>query len=476
MSSQPTAVNPNRQLPAPATGSSRRSSERGRLSRSLLTIGLIVVIGLTVLLLTSLRSAPTAGRQLTHAIKRSDLRVAVVEQGLLESAENLEIKCQVRGWSTVLWVIESGTKVKPGDELVRLDQSIIQEQIDERTKYAHWSRSAAERSAANLARAKIAIGEYEQGRYVSELMGLEKDLIVANGNLQSAEQLLSYAQMMEGSEYISELELEAKEFAVDQARLEVDLKQTELDVLRRFTRAEQEQTLTGNLAAAEANHKANVERAIADASRRDRAIKEIQHCVVRADRAGLVIHPSAAQWELAPIAEGTAVHTNQVLLVMPDLSQMQVKVGVHESVIDRVKPEQPVLVALADRTLEGKVSTVASVTRPAGWWTGNEVRYDVTIQLPADKGLMPGMSAEVEILLARHSNELTIPVAAVVETSAGQYCWVKSASGFRRCRLELGDTNKVFAIVAAGLQEGDEVLLNPMALEGPQSGLLLAKP
>ena len=56
--------------------------------------------------------------------------MTVTEQGLLESAENTEIKCKVRGWNTVIWVIESGTVVEPGDELVRLDTLFIEEQID----------------------------------------------------------------------------------------------------------------------------------------------------------------------------------------------------------------------------------------------------------------------------------------------------------------------------------------------------------
>ena len=62
------------------------------------------------------------------------------------------------------------------------------------------------------------------------------------------------------------------------------------------------------------------------------------------------------------------------------------------------------------------MESIASVTSPAGWWTGNQVKYDTIIQLPSEEGLRPGMSAEVEIIIARHENVLTIPVAAVLET------------------------------------------------------------
>jgi multidrug efflux pump subunit AcrA (membrane-fusion protein) len=376
----------------------------------------------------------------------------------------------------VIWVIESGTLVQPGDELVRLDTLFIQEQVEERTKYAHWSRSAAERSAADVARAELAVAEYEQGRYVSELMGLEKELVVAESSLQSAESLWSHAKRMADSGYVSQLEVEEKEFAVQQARLNVALRRTEMDVLKRFTQAEQLQTLKGQLASAKATHEANAERAMADASRRDRALEEIQHCVVRAERAGLVIHPNAAKWETAPIAEGTTVHKDQVLLLMPDLSKMQVKVGIHEAVVDRVKEGLPAKVTLSSRVLEGTISSVASVTKPASWWTGNEVRYDTLISLPPAEGLRPGTSAEVEVTIARHEDVVTIPVAAIVDTDEASYCWLKTSEKFERREIALGDSNGVFTVVREGLEEGDEVVLNPLAIEGRQSPPVKSQP
>ena len=271
--------------------------------------------------------------------------------------------------------------------------------------------------------------------------------------------------MMAKSKYISELEVEEREFSVEQAKLRVDLMNTQLDVLKDFTRKEQLQTLKGNLKAAKANHEANAERAMADASRRDRALDEVQYCVMKAPRAGLVIHPNAAKWEFGPIEEGTNVHKDQILLLMPDLNQMQVKVGVREAVVKRVKEGQSARVVLPDRTTNGKVSSVASITKPAGWWTGNEVRYDTMVALPNEAGLKPGMSAEVEIVIAEYQDVLQIPVAAIVETEDSAFCWVKTDQGLERRPLTLGDSNDVFTIVEDGVTEGEEVVLNP-----PSSG------
>lgn len=448
-----------RNPPAPSTGPSQAS-------RGLLLLCVVLGLATAATLIVGAMHPEETGPRLTHVATCGDLLVTVTEQGTLESAENTEIKCKVRGQNTVIWVVDSGTLVEKGDVLLKLDTLFIEEQIDERTKYSNWSRSAAEHSKTRVSTAALAIEEYEQGRFVTELMAAEKDLVLAESNLGTAKNILSHTQRMAESGYRSELDLEEKRFSVAQAKLDVNLNKTRLDVLKRFSKEEQLQTLKGDLEATKATHEADAERAMADESRRQRAADELQHCVIRAPRAGLVIHPNAAQWESQPIAEGSTVWKDKVLLLMPDLSKMHVKVGIHESVVDRVKEGRPAKVTVPGRELEGTVSSVASVTRPAGWWTGNEVRYDALIELPPLDGLRPGMSAEVEVLIAEYKDVLTVPVAAIVETADGNFCWVKTAAGNERRQIVLGDSNDVFTIVEEGLQEGDELILNPLVL-GP---------
>jgi hypothetical protein len=57
-----------------------------------------------------------------------------------------------------------------------------------------------------------------------------------------------------------------------------------------------------------------------------------------------------------------------------------------------------------------------------------------------------------------------IPVAAVVETEDGVFCWVEGELEPEKRLIELGDSNDVFIEVLAGLKEGEEVILNPTAL------------
>ncbi len=448
-----------------ARSNSKKSAGGRRWKRGLLTIAAVAVVAIAAAFIPGAMSGRESGPKLTHTITRGDLLVTVTEQGTLESSSNLEIRCKVEGWSTVNWVVESGAVVKPGDELVRLDSSAKEETISQKKIDYQRSLAGLAGAEAEKARAEISIPEYEEGRYVSQLENLMKDKAIAESNLSTSQNMLAHTEMMFKRGYVSELEVEGNKFTVERAVLELNVTKTAIDVLNRFTKEKELESLNGTLKAAEANLDAQKAQVELQKQRLDHAIEQFEHCVIVAKQGGMVIHPKAAEWKHAPdIEEGANVHTNQVLLMMPDLSKMQVKLGIHESMIERIKPGLPARITLQeDSTIIGEVSSVAEVTRPAGWWTGNVVKFETIVALDSETELKPGMSAEVKVILARYENVLTIPVAAVVEMEQDYFCWVKTSDGPQRRLLQLGDSNDQFILVEAGLKEGDEVVLNPLA-------------
>ena len=454
-------------------------SRSGRaLTLVLLVIGVVAILAAAAVILPGAMSGAEEGPTLTHKITRGDLIVSVTEQGTLESSNNTEVKCKVRGFSTVTYVVPTGTVVEAGEVLVRLDTKVIEEQHSLTKTNTFIAQATLEETKANVAKAKISIEAYEKGRFRSQLQGLEKELAANKRNLRTARKMHERSESLFRQGYVTELEVDGNAFTVTQAELELKVKETEIKVLREFTREMELKTLQGNLTASQSKLAADEAGLAMEIKRRDRAAQELEDCVIRAEKGGLVIYPSAASWKRTPdITEGANVRKDQVLLLMPDLTQMQVKVGIHESIIDRVRPGLKAIVTLPDRTLDASVSNVATVTRPAGWWTGNVVKYDTLIELPSDKGLKPGMSAEIEVILAVHKDVLTVPVAAVVETENGTYCWVSTPEGPVRRLLDLGDSNDVFIEVKAGLNEGEEVVLNPTSLieEAEQDALTTLK-
>lgn len=435
-----------------------------RWKRGLLVIGGVAVLVAAVTLIRGAMSTRDAGPMLTHTIARGDLVVSVTEQGTLESSNNTEIKCRVRGWSLVTWVIEGGTVVHAGDELVRLDTKRIEDAVSLQTTNFHTAAATLARSKAEVAKAKIAIPAYIEGSYQTQIKSLERGLTIAETNLDTAQKMLANTKKMFRRGFVTELEVEGNAFTVTQAELELEVVRTEIEVLKKYTREMRLETLYGNLKASKSKLQADEAGFAMDEARLNRAREELANCVIKANRDGLVIYPSAAAWKETPdITEGGNVRKDQTLLLMPDLSKMQVKVGIHESVIDRVKPGQVARITLPDRTLYGTVASVSPVTRPAGWWTGNVVKYDTIIELPSVAGLKPGMSAEVEVILDRHQDVLTVPVAAVLETELGAFCWVRTANGPKRRVLQLGASNDSFIVVEAGLKQGEAVVLNVLA-------------
>ncbi len=438
--------------------------------RGLLAISLVAVLVLAAAMIRGANSSQETGTRKTHTITRSDLIVTVTEKGTLTSSKNTEIKCDIRGGyggrggdSTVIWIIPAGTIVQTGDELVRLDSKIIEETVSLGKTDVHIATAELERTKADLAKAELAVDAYREGSYISQMKSLQKRLITAKWNHKTAEEMLNQTELLSLRGFVNELEVEGNAFTVKQTDLELTVIETQIDVLERFTKAMELETLNGQLSATKARlagRKAGLE---LEQNRLKLAMQEFENCVIRAEKGGLVIYPSAAKWKNTPdITEGASVHKDQVLLLMPDLTQLQVQVGIHESVIDRIKPGQRVQVTLVDRTLDTEVSSVASVATPAGWWNGNEVRYDTVIQIPKGHGLKTGMTADVEVIVARHESVLPVPVAGVVESDQGHFCWVETKEGTRRRTLQLGDSNDEFIVVEAGLSEGDKVVLNPL--------------
>src|SRR5262249_30493973 len=85
------------------------------------------------------------------------------------------------------------------------------------------------------------------------------------------------------------------------------------------------------------------------------------------------------------------------------------------------------------------------------------------------KGLKPGMSAEIKILVDRVPEPvLTVPVQAIVgsvDRGKQRVCWVLNDDDQPEERdIVVGLSNDKMAEIKSGLMEGDRVVLNPASL------------
>ena len=102
----------NPQQPTGRQGSSRAR----RWKRGLLTMGAVAAVAIAIAATFIPGAIPPrkSGPMLTHTVTRGDLLVSVIEQGMLESSNNAEIKCKVRGSNTVIWVLPHLAQTTPG--------------------------------------------------------------------------------------------------------------------------------------------------------------------------------------------------------------------------------------------------------------------------------------------------------------------------------------------------------------------------
>lgn len=440
---------------------------RGWWKRGLLALGLgagVVVVG--SLMLTGL-SPQDSTTLLTHSITRGDLIITVTEEGTLESATNKEIKCTVKGGSTILKIIADGTVVKPGDELIQLDASTIEEEISQQRITYETALANKIQAESDLAVAEIGVTEYLEGTFRKEMQTAESNVAIAEENLRVAQNVLDHSNDMFRKGYVSQLELDGNRYSLQHARLQLELMKTEVDVLERFTKPKTLQELNSSLTAAKGKLAAEEAALELEEGKLKRLEEQRDGCVIHAEVAGMVVYPETEPWRNEPaIEEGSTVREQQTLLRIPDLNDMQVKVGIHESKVRQLKPGMKARIEIQDVDYTGEVDSVAKQASPTGWWDGNVRKFNTIVKLGEQADVRPGMSAEVEITVAHHQDVLTVPVAGVVQLAGKFYCWVKNGDDTEKRALKLGDSNDQYTIVEQGLDEGDQVVLNPLDIIG----------
>lgn len=404
------------------------------------------------------------GNFLTEKARKADLIVSITEDGTLESSHNTDIKCEVQGGSTILWIIPDGTDVKKGDELVRLDSAGLQEKIDLQRITFEKAKALMIEAEKNFETAKISVQEYIEGTYVQELKTLKVAATVAKENLESARNTLQFTNRMHRKGYVTTLQRDAQAFAVERAQLDLDVAETAIMVLEKFTK---QKTLVGLEGVRDASKAKMASEKAAFELEQDRLKKlevELEKCVILAPADGMVVYhkQQSRRSDVAPIEEGTMVRERQTIIRLPDLSQMQVKCTIHESKIDSLKRGMRARIKVQDRELQGIVTSVANQPEQSNWFSGNVKEYAAIVAIESEpNGLRPGMTAAVEILVSNLKDVLSVPVQVLVAQKGKFYCWVSGPGAVEKREIELGMGNNTRIQITNGLREGELVLLYP---------------
>jgi multidrug efflux pump subunit AcrA (membrane-fusion protein) len=435
----------------------------------LLFVGLVGGGFVLVPQLVSLTNSDESLGALTHVVKRGGFMITIKEDGNVESAQNVEVKCQIAGGATILWIVEDGKIVEKGEELVRLDQSQLDDQLNSQTIVYERAMATKIQAEEDFETAVISVLEYKEGLYKKELQDTEALIIIARENLSSSENLLKHTTRMARKGFATQLQLRADQFGVQRANLELQSANLSKKTLTDYTYAKMLKSLEATRDAAEARKRSELAAFNLEKVRKDRLEDQLKYCIVTAPQSGMVVYANnmsrRSSSTQAQIEEGSMVREGQNLIRLPDLTNMQVKVTVHETKVNLLRSGMPARIVIQDKVLDGTVISIANQPEPGSWMSSSIKEYATTVTIDGfTEGLKPGMTAEVEILIADLENVLIVPVAAVVEQRGQFLAWVQTEKGPERRLLSLGQTNDRDIEIKDGLIIGDVVILNPRAV------------
>jgi RND family efflux transporter MFP subunit len=419
------------------------------------------------------------GHVVTAPVKKGDLVITVTEDGNVESANNVELKCKVPGPITILEIVPDGSHVKKGEQLVLLDSSSIEDSILTQEIAVAKAEAAKITSEKDFSAAKIAVSEYEQGTLRRDVRRAEADIVIARQNLATAENQLGYSRNMNRKGYVSRLDVESKEFALEQAKLDLEVAELSKEVLQKFTSAKTVEELTSKRDSAEAMMNSDLAAFTKESNQLKRLKDQLAECTIRAPQDGMVVYANdrSNPFQQQPKVDlGAQVNQFQTIVRLPDLKSMQVKALVHESKVDQLRLGMRAKIRIQDRDFQGEITSISNQPEATMWFQGNSKEYATFIKIDGEPAeLKPGMTAEIEILVSQKKGVLQVPVQCVIERGGKFRSYVKTPNGVKARDLVLGGTNDTVIEIVDGLKEGELVLLNPRADE-PDATDKIAEP
>ena len=417
--------------------------------------------------------------------------LTVTDDGTLESAKNIEVKCEVAvtssarggapqrqdstqegrsaGGVAILWLVEDGQHVEAGEKVVEFDPAAIKDQLNQQKSVVEKARALKIQAEQNHAAAEIAVREYREGTYLQAKQTADSAIQIAEQNLSSAQNALDSTQNMVRKGFATPLQLEADQFSVRRAQLDLDAANTARNVLEKFTYEKTLTQLEATSEAAAAQLKAETATLENEETRLHHLEQQLAKCTIVAPAAGMAVYANdnRSRWGSSEpqVAVGALVRDRQVILRLPDLSRMQVKTTVHESKVDQIYPGMPARILIQGRPFKGQVVSIANQPESQSFMAANVKEYATVVSIDGSpSGLRPGMTAEVTILLAEVKDGILLPVTAVAEKSTGFYAYVKTPTGIDQRALKLGKTNDTYIEILDGVKEGDVVIRNPRAV------------
>ncbi len=400
-------------------------------TRGLLLLGVALIGGAGTLALLGRRGEVPVR---VVSLKREDMVISVsaTATGTLESEAEVNLRAEVPGRILRL-LVDEGDRVARGQVVAELDPQETDSQV------------ALARAELATARARL---EEEQAGVTMLRERIRTKIEETRATMERAAKDLERLKALHAEGAI--------------ARQQLDLAQAEFDVAAAAHAA----ALADRDQVKVKEHQVGAAQAAVGQRAAQLRLAEVQRSrmSIRSPIAGLVTRRLANEGEVVGLGGGSMVTLGGPLFTLVDLDRLYVRATVDEFDARQVRLGQEVRVtleALPGRTLRGRLYKIS----PAVSGERQEARtFSVRVALEEGKEFVkPGMSADVEVIVARRRDALFVPTQAILEREGKKRVYVVADGHARATTVKVGESNWSSTEILEGLREGDRVVINPDA-------------
>ncbi|MDW7709467.1 MAG: efflux RND transporter periplasmic adaptor subunit [Deferrisomatales bacterium] len=381
----------------------------------------------------------------TAAVEAGDFVITVSATGKVEPETEVEVKSKASG-EIVEFPFQAGDVVSAGEFLCALDP--VDEQRNRERQLIEVEAAEARLAAA---RAALRVAEAERALALRDAEAAAGEV---RARLQEALARLARDEGLLLAGVVSQEDVEASRTRAEEARASVE--RTEAARARARARDEDVERSRQEVRRAEAD----LEAARLGLQEAERRLAETR---ILAPLSGVITETLV---EAGQVVSSALVNVGggTTLLKIANLSRLYVLLAVDEVDIGQVRLGQTAWIrpeAFRDHVLEGRVVQIA----PVGREEQQVVLFDVKVSVEGEKTVLlrPGMTADVEVEVARSAGTHWVPREAV-DLTASRVRVVREGAEAEERTVEIGLRDSHRVEIRQGLSGGEQVvLLGPVA-------------
>jgi len=483
-----------------------------KISRNQKYVMSLAVVVPVILLISGIFAQKTSHNELagpTYTVKKGPLTISFVESGTIKARDQIILKNEVEGRTTITYVIPEGTRVKKGDLLIELDVSNLEnekidKEIDVQNAEAAYisakenlavvenqAKSDVDLAILKLEFAKQDLDKYINGDYQNELHKAEAAITLNKEKFARANDTLIWSEKLAAENFISNTELQGDRLAKDEAEMNVRIAERDKELLTQYTYKRKLAELQSDVNQAEmalerTKRKSNADIIQAQATlnakkaeyerqkdKLEKILTQISKTKIYAPEDGLVIYATSARntggWRGSrdePLDVGKEVSEREELIYLPTGNAVDAEIMVHEAYLKKLSLGMPTVItvdALPGRRFYGTIRQIAPLPDARSMWMNPDLKlYPAKISIESeDPMLRSGMSCQAEIIVQQLKEAIYVPLQTVIRVGQQPTVFVKKGKSFESRAVKIGlDNNKVIHIIE-GLNDNDVVLLNP---------------